>query len=106
MHSHFRVLTLALGLLCAASGFAQTAPAPKASAPAASKTMPAKPAMADTKMAAPGGGAGKVWVNSGSKRYHCEGTKFYGKTKEGAYMGEAEAKAQGYQGLRGKSCTL
>lgn len=107
MHSHFRVLTLALGLLCAASGFAQTAPAP-------SKTMPAKAAMADTKadtkvgtkMAAPGGGVGKVWVNSGSKRYHCEGTKFYGKTKEGAYMGEAEAKAQGYQGLRGKSCAM
>ena len=28
-------------------------------------------------VAAAGGGAGKVWVNSKSKTYQCEGTKFY-----------------------------
>ena len=87
-----KIATIALGLFCAASGFAQTA------APAA------KAAMADTKMAAPGGGAGKVWVNSGSKRYHCEGTKFYGKTKAGEYMAEADAKTKGYHGVKGKDC--
>ena len=105
MSSSLRVLTLALGLLCAASGFAQTAPATKASAAAPAKSAASKPAMvdtkADTKAAAPGGGPGKVWVNSGTKHYHCEGTKFYGKTKEGEYMTEADAKAKGF---KGKAC--
>ncbi len=105
MPSHLRVLTLALGLLCATSGFAQSASAskpgtaaPMAKADTKTDTM-AKPAMAMAM--APGGGAGKVWVNSGSKHFHCEGSKFYGKTKEGEYMGEADAKARGY---KGKAC--
>jgi len=51
--------------------------------------------------AAPGGGDGKVWVNTKSKAYHCEGTAFYGKTKVGEYMTEADAKAKGN---RGKAC--
>ena len=32
-------------------------------------------------VAAAGGGNGLVWVNDKSKTYHCEGTKYYGKTK-------------------------
>lgn len=56
---------------------------------------------------APGGGAGKVWVNtgSGSKTYHCQGTKWYGTTKHGEYMSEAQAKAQGYHADHGKACS-
>lgn len=85
-------LSVTLGLLGATSSFAQTAK------PAAADTK------ADTKMAAPGGGAGKVWVSTGSKRYHCEGTKYYGKTKAGEYMTEADAKAKGLHGVKGKDC--
>jgi len=73
-----------------------------AAAPAAAAT-PAAPAKAAAAVAA-GGGAGKVWVNTNSKVYHCEGTKYYGTTKEGSYMTEAEAKAAGNRPDHGKVC--
>jgi hypothetical protein len=37
---------------------------------------------------------GMVWVNTGTKVYHKEG-KYYGKTKQGKFMTEDEAKAAG-----------
>jgi hypothetical protein len=55
--------------------------------------------------AAPGGGGGKVWVNTASKTYHCAGTKYYGKTKAGAYMRESDAKAQGNHADHKKPCS-
>lgn len=62
--------------------------------------------MADAKTAAAaGGGSGKVWVNASSKTYHCEGSKFYGKTKTGQYMTEAEAKTKGNHAVKGKACS-
>ena len=122
MKSQLRVLALTVGLFCAATGFAQTAaPAAKASAPVSTSTAPAAPAAKASAAhpskkaakaanagapttAAAGGGDGKVWVNSKSKTYHCEGTKFYGKTKTGEYMTEADAKAQGNHADHGKAC--
>jgi hypothetical protein len=44
---------------------------------------------------APGGGHGMVWVNSDSHIYHKEGSRYYGKTKQGKYMSEADAIKEG-----------
>ncbi len=83
-----------------------TAAAP-AAAPAATTPAPkaAKTKSGPAATAAPGGGPGKVWVSTGSKAYHCQGDRWYGTTKSGSYMTEAEAKAKGLHGPRGKSCT-
>jgi hypothetical protein len=69
------------------------AKAPVATLAKARATPAAKTATPTT--AAAGSGDGKVWVNTKSKTYHREGTKFYGKTKVGEYMTEADAKAKG-----------
>lgn len=46
----------------------------------------------------------KVWVNTASGVYHCPGTKYYGKTKAGEYMSEAQARGSGYHAVQGAGC--
>ncbi len=46
----------------------------------------------------------KVWVNTKSGVYHCPGSRWYGKTKRGKYMGECAAQKAGYRAAYGKPC--
>jgi hypothetical protein len=46
-------------------------------------------------------GRGEVWVNTRSGKYFRPGSRYYGKTREGDYMSEAEAQRSGYQAARG-----
>ena len=76
-----------------------TPAAPQASSPAAAapatgaKTTKYSPAAT----AAPGGGAGMVWVNTDTKVFHRQGDRWYGRTKDGKYLSEADALKAGYR---------
>jgi hypothetical protein len=45
----------------------------------------------------PANGAGVVWINTDTGVYHKQGTRWYGKTKHGKYMLEADAIKAGYK---------
>jgi len=46
----------------------------------------------------------KVWVNTNSGAYHCPGTRWYGKTKEGEYMTQKEVQEKGYHPAANRQC--
>ena len=45
---------------------------------------------------------GQVWVNLKSGKYFYPGTQYYGKTKSGKYLTEAQAIQQGYKAAQGQ----
>jgi hypothetical protein len=75
----------------AVSNPAATPEPASATTPAAKKHKAPEPQAAQ----APGGGNGQVWVNTETHVYHKEGSKWYGKTKHGKYVSEADAVKEG-----------
>lgn len=95
MRKYFSV-ALFSGLM-AVNAVAQNAATPPAAKQA--KPMPANPAPVKKNSKA---AVDQVWVNG--KVYHCPGTRYYGKTKNGEYMTEKEAIAAGATAGYNKPC--
>jgi hypothetical protein len=77
------------------SGTAAASGAAASHTPAASTPAASKPAA--TQQTRPANNTGMVWVNTDSGIYHKPGTRYYGKTKQGKYMSEADAIKAGYR---------
>jgi hypothetical protein len=67
-------------------------PAPAAAAPARQPSSTATPTAAQQPPV-----KGMVWVNLSTKVYHKEGDRYYGNTKNGKFMTEADAIKAGYR---------
>jgi DNA uptake protein ComE-like DNA-binding protein len=72
------------------------APAPAAPAPAPASSTPARTPSVPTAAQQPPV-KGMVWVNLSTKVFHREGDRYYGNTKNGKFMTEADAVKAGYR---------
>lgn len=65
---------------------------------------PLSPSAASAVQSAEGNPDVRVWVNTATGVYHCPGSRWYGKTKQGEYMTQAEAQKKHYRPAYGKVC--
>jgi len=71
--------------------------APAAPATSATSKTAAASKPATQQQTPPANSGGLVWVNTDSRVYHKSGSHWYGKTKHGKYMTEADAQKAGYR---------
>lgn len=76
-------LAIAAGLLTVTVALAQDSAKPKASP----KTLQTR-----------------VWVNNNTRVYHCPGSQYYNKTRNGEFMEEAQARGYGVRAYTGTAC--
>jgi hypothetical protein len=100
MNTFFKSLIASSALAAALtfSGGALAYQAPK-QAPAKTATKAAAMPAPSDKEIADAQSKGLVWVNTSSKVYHKDG-QFYGKTKHGKFMTEADAQKAGYRAAK------
>jgi len=94
--SQWSALCCSLLILCASLAWGQspaTGPTPATQSASGTKSVPAPADIAAAKS------AHKVWVNTSTGVYH-KGGRWYGKTKDGKFMTEADAKAAGYKAAK------
>jgi hypothetical protein len=90
------LLFVALASVGVSSLHGQSPQASCSDKPQASATPAATPSTATQQTTQPNG-PGLVWVNTDTRMYHKQGTRWYGKTKHGKYMLEADAIKAGYK---------
>ena len=95
--------------LVTVAGKAAPAASQSASAPASTSASSSRPSAASKSSSSSAGTSeaagpppvkGMVWVNTETKVFHREGDKWYGNTKHGKYMNEADAVKAGYRESR------
>jgi DNA uptake protein ComE-like DNA-binding protein len=92
------LVSVGAGPGAAAAPAPATAPPAKSAGPSAAK--PPEPTKSSATQAQVPPAKGMVWVNTKSGVFHYEGDRWYGKTKEGKFMTEADALKAGYHGSK------
>jgi hypothetical protein len=82
------------------AGTSQPSPAAAAAPAAQPAPKPAKATASSSSASAGTPGPGQVWVNLDSGVYHYPNSRYYGKTKSGKYLSEADAMKAGYHAAK------
>jgi hypothetical protein len=93
----------AAGLVIATSVPAQSSPKSRQASPKSAQGA-AKSERNAGKSALPKGLQTRVWVNRDTKVYHCPASLYYGKTRNGEFMEEAQARGFGIRAVEGQGC--